>query len=402
MHIVITFLGLFPKQTKYQHQGQIYIGEVFAQALCQFCQFDRMLVCVTPEAESNTLPLLTGLGDPRVEPVRIPKGETTAEMWETFDTISQKINPRDEVTFDITHGLRSLPFLVFLFAAYLKAAKQVSIVAIYYGAYDLGKDKPAPVIDLSQFVSLLDWTTATDQFIKTGNGQALASLLEHEGDFAAKELAQGINSIAEGLHLLRPVTVMQQSAKLPTLIQSAIPTISQSVPPFATLLGQVQQDYAAFGLENHIDEQLNAQSALICQMKMIEWYVEKEQIVQALSMAREWLPSLLCYHFRLDPQIEKNRTDMELLLVGGILKDRGTDKTRKSEYLDKWKLIPKEKRKRVTGLWGGGNINLANLRNDVLHAGFRKNPGEPKDIIDKTRQIIAALKQIAIDWELEE
>jgi CRISPR-associated DxTHG motif protein len=401
MRIIITFLGLFPKLTKYQHQGEIYEGQVFAQALCQFCQFERMLVCVTPEAKDNTLPILTDLNDPRIEAVEIPKGETTTEMWQTFTTIAQKVEPGDEVIFDITHGLRSLPFLVFLFAAYLKAAKQVSIAAVYYGAFDLGS--PAPVIDLSEFVSLLDWTTATDQFIKTGNAQALASLLEHEGDTAAKELAQGINTIAEGLHLLRPHTVMQQAASLPTLIQSASSTISQSVPPFAALLERVEQDYAKFGLENPTDYQLNAQAALVCQLKMIEWYTKKGQTVQALSMAREWLPSLLCYHFSLDPQIDKpNRSEMEsLLATGGKAKDQKTGKIKESPYLKQWEEIPDATRKPISRLWSG-NLGLPNLRNDVLHAGFRKNPGNPKDILEKTQQIVDALRAIAQLWKLEE
>jgi CRISPR-associated DxTHG motif protein len=381
MRVVITFLGLFPKLTEYKYQGRIYKGEVFAQALREFCQFDRMLVCVTPEARDSTLPLLTELNDLRIEPVEIPKGENTSEMWETFDAISQRIQPKDEVTFDITHGLRSLPFLVFLFAAYLKAAKQVSIIAVYYGAHELGK--PAPVIDLSSFVSLLDWTTATDQFIKTGNGQALANLLQHEGDSATQDLAKGIDAISEGLHLLRPMTVLHQSAQLPNLIQAAL---------FAALLERVQNDYTAFGLEDPTDYKLNAQAALVCQLKMIEWYADKEQIVQALSMAREWLPSLLCYHFNLDPLIDKpNRDEMELLLKGG------KDKTRTSQYLSEWESIPNKKRKLVATLWGG-KLALANLRNDVLHSGFRKNPGNPKDILKKTRQVVVELKKIAVDW----
>jgi CRISPR-associated DxTHG motif protein len=403
MRIVITFLGLFPKLTEYQHQGSIYKGEVFAQALCQFCQFDRMLVCVTPEAKANTLPILTGLNDPRIETVEIPKGETTTEMWKTFTTIAQQVKPGDEVIFDITHGLRSLPFLVFLAAAYLKAAKNATIEAIYYGAFDLKDDKGiAPVIDLSPLVSLLDWTTATDQFIKTGNAQALAILLEREGDAAAEKLAQGVNAIAEGLHLLRPYTVMQQAAKLPTLIQSASSTISQSVPPFAALSEQVQQDYAKFGLENPAGDQLNAQAALVCQLKMIEWYTEKGQTVQALSMAREWLPSLLCFRFELDPLDKTNRSEMEFLLAtGGKPKDQKTGKIKESPYLKQWEEIPGEKRKPISRLWNG-DPSLANLRNDVLHSGFRKNPKPPQVILEQTEQIVKELKAIARLWGLEE
>lgn len=392
MHVIITFLGLRPNLTDYIYQGEIYQGEVFAQALLQFCQFDRMLVCVTPEAKNSTLPLLSALNDSRIESIEIPKGETTAELWKTFELISEEIKAKDEVTFDITHGLRSLPFLVFLFAAYLKAAKQVSITAVYYGALELGR--PAPVIDLSNFISLLDWTTATDQFIKTGNGQSLANLLQNEGDSEAQNLAKGIDAISEGLHLLRPMTVLHHSAQLPGLIQAAIPTISKTVPPFSALLERVQKDYSAFGLDNPTDYKSNAKAALVRQLKMIEWYADKGQVVQALSMAREWLPSLLCYYFNLDPQIDQpNRNEMELLLNGG------KNKSKESTFLVDWKDIPKNKRRPVTNLWGG-TYALANLRNDVLHSGFRKNPGDPQSIIEKTQNIVGELQEIAVLWGL--
>ena len=87
---------------------------------------------------------------------------------------------------------------VFLFAAYLKAAKNVTIDAIYYGALELGNSEtgiPAPVIDLSEFVSMIDWLTATDQFIKTGNGKSLANLLLN-GNTELQELASGIDGIS--------------------------------------------------------------------------------------------------------------------------------------------------------------------------------------------------------------
>jgi hypothetical protein len=288
--------------------------------------------------------------------------------------------------------------------SYLRIVRQINIEGLLYGALEARNKETdeTPIFDLLPIVSLLDWTTATDQFIKTGNGQALANLLKSEGDTAAKDLAQGIDAIAEGLHLLRPVTVMQQSAKLPALIRSATSTISQSVPPFAALLERVQNDYAAFGLENPADHQLNAQATLVCQLKMIEWYIDKGQTVQALSMAREWLPSLLCYHFNLDPQVENpNRAEMEFLLAGGQTKDKETGEiTKTSSYLEEWKSLSNTIRKPITRLWGG-DLSLANLRNDVLHAGFRRNPKTPEDILEKTRLIVTELKKIAVAWNLE-
>jgi hypothetical protein len=66
------------------------------------------------------------------------------------------------------------------------------------------------------------------------------------------------------------------------------------------------------------------------QLKMVEWYAEKGQIAHALSLAREWLPSLLCYHFNIDPMEKAEREDMELLLSGSTIKDENDNVVKKS------------------------------------------------------------------------
>lgn len=72
---------------------------------------------------------------------------------------------------------------------------------------------------------------------------------------------------------------------------------------------------------------------------------------------------------------------------------------RQSSYLAAWPDVPDGLILR--SLWSG-SLNLANLRNDVLHAGFRKNPQQTKDIIAKTQKIIKAFKTIATAWRLED
>jgi hypothetical protein len=132
---------------------------------------------------------------------------------------------------------------------------------------------------------------------------------------------------------------------------------------------------------------------LLHQLDMIEWYVDKGQTVQALSLAREWLPSLLCYHFKLDPLDHENRGEMEILLAGGKNKN-GTE----SIYFKEWEGLPTEKTNQLKNLWGG-KYTLASLRNDVLHAGFRKNPRSSQDIIQQTKDILKELKSVSKNWE---
>ncbi len=52
-------------------------------------------------------------------------------------------------------------------------------------------------------------------------------------------------------------------------------------------------------------------------------------------------------------------------------------------------------------LWGG-ELNLVNLRNDVLHAGFHKNSKNAGDILQQTEAIIKELQSVAEVWDLQD
>lgn len=391
MHQVITFLGKYLKRTDYLWQDRVYSGEVFAKALHQFLDFDRMLVFTTTEARETTWPVLAALGDQRIVQIPIDTGISREEMWRMFDAVIEQIDRGDHVTFDITHGLRSIQFLAFLFAAYLKSAKEVTIRAIYYGAYELGnqdKGNPAPIIDLSEFVSMLDWISAVNEFLYTGNARYLAEQLNKRDNPDLQPLSDNVSEISLGLELLRPRDVTQAAQILPThlnLVRTSLPR------PFGVVVGPLENAYARFGVSDE-----SPWSHLSSQLEMINWYLEKQQYVHTLSMAREWVVSLLCVHYGEDLWDKDSRDEIELLLSGGQRKDEHGKIIKESRHLDSWR---KDKRRKIINqLWQGREITLANLRNDVLHAGFRKNPGKAEVVIRQTRKVVELLNGLTEAW----
>jgi len=411
----ISFLGFNPsgyKETTYLNPlGSGGFKTTFIQeALVEFYKPKTLYILLTKTAETG-IPkdaseptwetLQKRLADKvDLQPIKnVPETHSIADIWRLFEQLTECLQEDNHVLFDITNGFRSLPVLALIAVSYLRVVRQVTIDGLIHGAFEAkNQDNETPIFDLLPIVSLLEWTTATDQFIKTGNGQALASLLGNS-DTATHELAVSIDGIAQGLQLLRPMDVMREAAMLPDRIAAAAPSVSLSVPPFTALLRRVEKDYGSFGLENPIDYKTRPQASLLRQLKMVEWYAQKKQTVQALSLAREWLPSLLCYHFQVDPLNKAEREDMELLLNGGKLKDAQGNVIRESPRLAQWPSGQKGKKLRT--LWGG-QLNLANLRNDVLHAGFRKNPQSAEAIVQKTEKIIDELKDIAEMWNLRD
>ena len=296
MKKVITFLGTKRQPTQYSLGDQIFSGDVFAQALRQFLHFDQMLVFVTAKARREIYPVLEALEDNRIIPVDIPIGENAEEMWYIFEKLTSQIDENDEVRFDITHGLRSIPFLVFLAAAFLKSAKHVSIKAIYYGAFELRKGSketpgPAPIIDLSEFVTLLDWLNASEQFRRFGNASQLVERLRKAGpESDLDKAATALEKVSRSLRLILPDQAMEASHELKNALMNAKEAIKQSARPFAVLSQQVSQSYESLALPSPRSKH-NLLTSLECERRIIQWYRRRDLLVQAVTLAREWIIS---------------------------------------------------------------------------------------------------------------
>jgi len=305
MHKIVTFLGLKSRLATYCHGGRTYEKQVFAEVLRELVDdFDRMLVFVTEQAYRETYPTLAALHDERIAPVHIPTGETTAEMWETFEAVTNAVDEGDEVTFDITHGLRSIPFLVFLAAAFLKSAKGVTIGAVYYGALELSRAaEGAPIIELTDFIGLLDWLNASNQFIRLGDATALADqllaaqphpTLRQQDEVARRyskqlgDAAGALNNVSLALRLILPDQAMEASDKLRGVLTNAATATGELARPFAVLAERVADAYAPLGLP-HPHARESRVSSLSSERRMVRWYLERSLLVQAVVLGREWL-----------------------------------------------------------------------------------------------------------------
>jgi CRISPR-associated DxTHG motif protein len=93
---------------------------------------DKIFICATKEASNThweTLPKELHVNATKVD---IPTGENTGEIWGQFQNIYNVLQNDDELTVDITHGLRSIPLLVSALLQYAKFLKGVKVNAIYY------------------------------------------------------------------------------------------------------------------------------------------------------------------------------------------------------------------------------------------------------------------------------
>ncbi len=368
---IIAFLGAYASQLKYEyeHEGKVAVGRVFPEALRELVSFDRMYVCLTTAAREQNWHILET--DPRIKDIDIPDGKNPDELWEIFDKVTKEIGKNDRVIFDITHAFRSLPFLTFLFAAYLKVAKNVKIVSVLYGALDQGRasetpgiEKIAPVIQIGEFVSMLDWMSATQRFVDLGDGNGLVNLLgsietaDVQLKFLIDETAKSIAQVSDALIYILPIEVMSAAAKLRRLIPKlkAEGKALSELQPFLLLCDEIEAKYHKLEL-NCPEDSANLVDNLNRQLAIVDWYQEHQQQAKAIMLSRELFISIMKYWLREGAEVfdgYEQRKNAEQILNKPRLEwdfDRLPDR---AKIVNRWHKVRK-------------------LRNNLAHLGMDKN-----------------------------
>lgn len=335
----------------------------FTEALDHIYKPEKIFIVMTDDAQKMHSEQLKS--KIKFEPILIPKGKSTDEIWQMFSLIAESIPENSELIIDITHGFRSQPMLALSIAIFLRVVKSVKIKKIIYGAFE-AKDENniAPIFDLTSFINLIDWSYATDLFIKHGNGNLLSSLLTSLHDQVRIEQNQFTNlktfgslleKLTESLTFIRPQEVSKHGKELPGKLEKINNDIMniQEVKPLQYLLKKVPDSFASLVIE---DENIFSEAGFKMQTEMIKFYLETQQFVQAITLSREFIVSLVCKNLKLKFTKRDDRTAAE---------DRLNEWT--SFHSKGFKL--EEYPSALADLWG----KIRDARNDINHAGMRES-----------------------------
>lgn len=369
MRKIICFLGARPSHCTYLWMDNEKIdGEQFAEVLLKKERFDQMLVFVTKDASINSFPLLSKYKDKRIKKVPIPDGKNSREIWKIFERVIERVNEGDEVVFDITHGFRSLPFLSFLFAAYLKTARNAQIVAIYYGALEMArsrKDGLAPVLELSEFVKMLDWIIAADQFIQTSDARRLSTMLETKSE-VSKIAANNLEKVSLAAFLCQPFSLGDLARLIqPSLVNSASDFSTTSLP-FTVLANRIGQNFDSLAINSEPSDI----GKIHQEYRLLHRYFKDNQWIQAITLAREWIIDIITV--RLNQPLDFSRSGRSPFEKAvNVLSLLGTPyPNHKRSYntndLDQWgmQILTWPDKDLIINVWQ----NLRIIRNQIDHA----------------------------------
>jgi len=327
--------------------------------------------------------------------VNIPNGNNEKEIWQIFETVFGVLEENDEVYFDITHAFRSIPMLVMVLINYAKFLKNISVISITYGNWE-GRDKDnnlAPIIDLTAFSELQDWTSAANLFVNHGNMVDLANLTKQEvtpvlkttkgKDKTAKNLKQISDSLSR-------ISLAFKTNNAPEIINGKLfsefdrqfsEMTNNMIKPLSPILVKVAEKIANFSTDGDVFNGLKA----------VDFCIDSGLIQQAYTMLQESIISIVLHSENLD-----------LKNVGYRDIVSGAFKIKQENYpVPDWKKLNRDNEELTNKFLKNNFLSelvpvfnaLTDKRNIINHAGFNKKSSEKvfknleKNIIDYNNRV---------------
>ncbi|MHA1401679.1 MAG: TIGR02221 family CRISPR-associated protein [Candidatus Heimdallarchaeaceae archaeon] len=346
---------------------------------------------------------------PKIEECLIPSGKNETELWEIFERIYENIQSEDEIIFDITHAFRSLPLIAMIILNYAKVLKNISLSGIYYGAFEaLGpireveklpvEERDAPIFDLTPFVQLLDWALITNSFLHFGDLSKAIELMSKEklkikgkgegtksGILREEKMIKDLNSFTNIFKTNRGVDIIEKHDF--GALKKTIRRFSKretSTKMLNLLLSKMYQKIRVF--ENESIEN---------GYKAVEWCLEHNLIQQAYTLLQEnMITEIVVKYYGIEEMRDYDKREKVKAAFQGLIKqedDISNDKEDK-ELLEIQKLIGKD----FATIFN----ELTDYRNDINHAGMRKNPKSARVLMQSIKDINKRLQKYRAEYQL--
>ncbi|MEA3494913.1 MAG: TIGR02221 family CRISPR-associated protein [Bacteroidota bacterium] len=314
----------------------------------------------------------------------IPDGKNEKEIWDIFQIIFNQLKVNDKVYFDITHAFRSLPMLLMVLINYSKFLKNIEVKSITYGNHQAEKDGYSPVINLTAFSQLQDWTSASDEFINFGSVDKLVDLSFAEINPILKE-SKGKNASATTLKKLNKelpsfVKNIQTSRGMNIILNKEGSEINKiftefkqdNIKPLSPILEKISKVLLPFNEAENIKNGFFA----------VSWCINNGLIQQGITLLKESITTFICDELNIDYKEEKNRNivDSAFKIVNEKI-DEEDWKGDARENKNITKIVIKESKYLL--LLNKEFNTISSIRNDINHAGFKENSIKKPDKFEK-------------------
>lgn len=327
----------------------------------------------------------------KILPIDIKDGLNENEIWDIFQSIYDSFNEGEEVVVDITHSFRSLPMLMITLLNFAKQLKKIKVVGIFYAAFEsLGtmqqikniptNNRIVPVLNLTAFSYLQEWTNATYDFINNLNIKSLKKLVKENNNISKeskvpKDISNALNELNQKIDdilICRGNSIFEYDFNLLKENIIKLKELNFDSKPFKALIDKLHEKISKFN---------NAGISNI--LYAIELSIEHGFYQQAITMLQEIIVTTILINLGYDINDKINR---QLVNNAFYIKKQNLPS-------NKWNTISKKNEKATNKILSNDLLSilsdeydyLSEVRNDINHGGFNKDA-------KKTESIIARLK----------
>jgi CRISPR-associated protein Csx16 len=398
---LISFLGTGNYgETTYRWEGLgEYRGKYAPAAIAALWGAERVVVLATSQARERHGEGVAkaledeGLASPDFR--ELPSGRDEDELWGQFEVIRNAVTEasKDELVLDITHGFRAQPFFAGAVLSVLQAAgASPEELRVAYGEYRPNEEM-SPIWDLTLFADLMSWSQALGVFLKTGQAkdvvelgrkqqksQAIRAKTFGDRDFPGYgNLLGAIEEFAHDLATVRAAHIItgyeqDDAAKdrargsasgLFNAIEQFRAEADSRIPPLALIL-----DRLAEAVRPLAAERLWSREGQRAQHDLASFYMDLERYPEAATVLREARVNL---HAPDERAVEVNSPRFDM-----ARREQAEAMFRKHD--------PRGR-------------EIIELRNELNHAGFRKQPNSGDKLAKRVRE---AVKRTADTLEVPE
>jgi hypothetical protein len=238
----------------------------------------------------------------------------------------------------------------------------------------------------------MDWTGGAEALLKRGDAGLIADkmIAAHQtlrrtgtGTPARlKTLGRKLQDFSQALHLSRPREVMRTAHELLSLMEEARDEFQRWALPFALLAEQIRRELEPLAFDK--PDALSREN-LERQVGLVEYYLRKGLVVQAVTLAREWVISFVLLRRGGGNWLRRvDREEVERALGAAAARLRGGT----AEVPGWFDGLPQ--RDRLAHLWN----KLGQLRNDLAHCSMSEDARRADAIANDARAIPEELREL--------
>jgi len=385
--VFLSFLGLGQydkEQQKYVYRKTVYefnekissptkFVQVAEQELLGWDYFDILYIVATKKSIKAHYDFLQKQlsrcrGD--IELIHLDGDMSGFGQWIWFEKIFRKIKERDKLCVDLTHGYRSIPIVFSAAINFLQKTKSVQVTNVFYGAYEHDKER-APLVDMNSFFDINIWADAVTRLTDDADagGIAKAALTTNKHQFSELADDKFVTACSEVTQKIKSVDVNNVSDEVNVLLNQMESMKEKCSPEAEILLDLVRDKFTSIADTSNPDKTGYSLQYFQIQLELARLLLEHDLFMQAFTVMREWLSSLVMLYFEKQSRMNAGKRRKRLVRYGGVFFNM-------LQYnQEKWEFKDKNTRQRVEPFFD-------DLREAGVLATLLKEPLVAKEISD--------------------